>query len=98
MDMSVNFLLQATRVLSFNNYDEEELKMVYDFITSIDNEILNDYNMSCNILIYNNDLELYIEIVDALINIFEDREEYEKCQILIDKRTESIIILDKNTI
>ena len=98
MDMSVNFLLQATRVLSFNNYNEEELKMVYDFITSIDNEILNDYNMSCNILIYNNDLELYIEIVDALINIFEDREEYEKCQILIDKRTESIIILDKNTI
>jgi hypothetical protein len=98
MDMSVNFLLQATRVLSFNNYDEDELKMVYDFIISIDNEILNDYNMSCNILIYNNDLELYIEIVDALINIFEDREEYEKCQILIDKRTESIIILDKNTI
>jgi hypothetical protein len=98
MDMSINFLLQATRVLSFNNYDEEELKMVYDFITSIDNEILNDYNMSCNILIYNNDLELYIEIVDALINIFEDREEYEKCQILIDKRTESTIILDKNTI
>lgn len=98
MDMSVNFLLQATRVLSFNNYDEEELKMVYDFITSIDNEILNDYNMSCNILIYNNDLELYVEIVDALINIFEDREEYEKCQILIDKRTESIIILEKNTI
>ena len=98
MDMSVNFLLQATRVLSFNNYNEEELKMVYDFITSIDNEILNDYNMSCNILIYNNDLELYIEIVDALINIFEDREEYEKCQSLIDKRIESIIILDKNTI
>jgi hypothetical protein len=98
MDMSVNFLLQATRVLSFNNYDEDELKMVYDFIISIDNEILNDYNMSCNILIYNNDLELYVEIVDALINIFEDREEYEKCQILIDKRTESIIILDKNTI
>lgn len=98
MDMSVNFLLQATRVLSFNNYDEEELKMVYDFIISIDNEILNDYNMSCNILIYNNDLELYIEIVDALINIFEDREEYEKCQILINKRNESVIILEKNTI
>lgn len=96
--MSVNFLLQATRVLSFNNYDEDELKMVYDFIISIDNEILNDYNMSCNILIYNNDLELYIEIVDALINIFEDREEYEKCQLLIEKRNESKIILEKNTI
>lgn len=98
MNMSVNFLLQATRVLSFNNYDEDELKMVYDFMISIDNEILNDYNMSCSIMIYNNDLELYVEILDALINIFEDREEYEKCQLLIDKKEESIIILEKNTI
>jgi hypothetical protein len=96
--MSVNFLLQATRVLSFNNYDEDELKMVYDFMISIDNEILNDYNMSCSIMIYNNDLELYVEILDALINIFEDREEYEKCQLLIDKKEESLIILEKNTI
>jgi hypothetical protein len=98
MNMSVNFLLQATRVLSFNNYYEDELKMVYDFMISIDNEILNDYNMSCSIMIYNNDLELYVEILDALINIFEDREEYEKCQLLIDKKEESLIILEKNTI
>lgn len=98
MNMSVNFLLQATRVLSFNNYDEDELKMVYDFMISIDNEILNDYNMSCSIMIYNNDLELYVEVLDALINIFEDKEEYEKCQLLIDKKEESLIILEKNTI
>ena len=98
MNMSVNFLLQATRVLSFNNYDEDELKMVYDFMISIDNEILNDYNMSCIIIIYNNDLELYVEVLDALINIFEDREEYEKCQLLIEKKEESLIILEKNTI
>ena len=98
MNMSVNFLLQATRVLSFNNYDEDELKMVYDFMISIDNEILNDYNMSCSIMIYNNDLELYFEVLDALINIFEDKEEYEKCQLLIDKKEESLIILEKNTI
>ena len=65
---------------------------------SIDNEILNDYNMSCSIMIYNNDLELYVEVLDALINIFEDREEYEKCQLLIDKKEESLIILEKNTI
>jgi hypothetical protein len=49
-------------------------------------------------MIYNNDLELYVEILDALINIFEDREEYEKCQLLIDKKEESLIILEKNTI
>ena len=96
--MNLNFLLQATRVLSVNNYDEDELIMIFNFMTAIDNEILNDYNMSCSIIIYNNDLELYVEILDALINIFEDREEYEKCQLLIDKKEESLIILEKNTI
>ena len=82
VSMSFNFLLQATRVLSLNNYDEDELKMVYEFIIGLDNEILNDYNMNCNIITYNNDLELYLEIIEALINIFEEREEYEKCQSL----------------
>jgi len=42
--MNLNFLLQATRVLSVNNYDEDELIMIFNFMTAIDNEILNDYN------------------------------------------------------
>jgi hypothetical protein len=98
MDMTINFLIQATRVLSFDNYDEDELEMIYNFIINVDNEVLIDYNMNCTILIYNNDLELYIEIVDALTYIFEDREEYERCQKLQEKRNDAIIILDKNTI
>jgi hypothetical protein len=39
-----------------------------------------------------------MEILDICIVIFEDREEYEKCQLLIDKKEESLIILEKNTI
>ncbi len=69
-----NFLLQATRVLQIGNYDEDELRMVYDFITSLDYEILNEYLSGCTVLSYNNDLELYIEIIDSLILIFEERE------------------------
>lgn len=98
VSMSFNFLLQATRVLSLNNYDEDELKMVYEFMIGLDNEILNDYNMNCNIVSYNNDLELYIEIAETLIDIFEEKEEYEKCQQLKCKIDESKIILEKNTI
>lgn len=96
--MNFNFLLQATRVLHVGNYDEQELKMIYDFIISLDNDILNDYNNTCTILTYNNDLELYIEIVDSLISTFEDREEYEKCIQLKNKKDESIKIIDTNTI
>jgi hypothetical protein len=98
MNMTVNFLLQATRVLSKNNYNEDELVMITNFMCGIDNEILNEYNNTCTILSYNNDLELYIEILDALINIFEEREEYEICEELIHKKDEATIITLTKTI
>jgi hypothetical protein len=98
MDMSVNFLLQATRVLHVDNYDDEDLTMIYNFMINIDNDILNDYNNTCTILSYDNDLELYIEIIDSLIQIFEDREEYEKCELLLFKRDESLEIMNSKTI
>jgi hypothetical protein len=98
MDMSINFLLQATRVLNFGNYDEVELSMTYNYITALDNEILNDYFNTCTILSYDNDLELYIEIVDTLILVFEEKEEYEKCAKLIKKKKESINIINTNKI
>jgi hypothetical protein len=98
MDMSVNFLLQATRVLHVDNYDNDDLTMIYNFMVNIDNDILNDYNNTCTILSYDNDLGLYIEIIDSLIQIFEDKEEYEKCELLLFKRDESLEIINSKTI
>jgi len=98
MDMSVNFLLQATRVLHVDNYDDDDLTMIYNFMINIDNDILNDYNNTCTILSYDNDLELYVEIIDSLIQIFEEREEYEKCELLLFKRDESLEIINSKTI
>lgn len=95
MNMSLNFLLQATRVLHVGNYDEDELEMIYNFFISVDNEILNDYYNRCTILSYNNDLELYIEITDSLIEIFEESEEYEKCILLKHQKEESLKIINK---
>ena len=97
-NMTVNFLLQAMRVLNVGNYDETDLSMVTNFMVGVDNEILNDYNNTCTILSYDNDLQLYIEILDALIIIFEDREEYEKCEMLKHKKDDSIEIMENKTI
>jgi hypothetical protein len=95
--MDFNFLIQATRVLNNNDYDEKELELVYDFIIMVDNELINYYYCNNSILSYQNDLEIYIEIVDTLINIFEQREEYEKCELLIYKKEFSLsIIKEKN--
>ena len=96
--MNLNFLLQATRVLNKGEYDEDELIMIFNFMTAIDNEILNDYNNTCTIISYDSDLQLYIEILDALISIFEEREEYEKCEILKNKKEDSLIIMESKTI
>ena len=98
MEMTINFLLQPMRVLHVGNYDEEELSMVYNFITSVTDDVLNDYKDTCTILSYENDLELYMEILDICIVIFEDREEYEKCQKLKDKKEEVIKIIENKTI
>jgi hypothetical protein len=98
MSMSINFLLQSTRVLHNDNYDEDELEMVTNFMVAVDNEILNEYNNTCTILSYDNDLQLYIEIVDELIRIFEEREDYEKCEMLKHKKDDSIEIMKTKTI
>ena len=95
---TLNFLLQATRVLHVGNYDEEELSMVYNFITSVTDDVLSDYKDTCSILSYENDLELYMEILDICIVIFENREEYEKCQKLKNKKEEVIKIIESKTI
>lgn len=98
MEMTINFLLQTMRVLHVGNYDEEDLSMVYNFITSVTDDVLNDYKDTCSILSYENDLELYMEILDTCIVIFEEREEYEKCQKLKIKKEEVIKIIENKTI
>jgi hypothetical protein len=93
MNMSVSFLLQATRVLHVGNYDDDEVQMIYDFLRNVDNELILEYNSRSTILSYNNDLELYVEIIDAMLLILEEKEDYEKCQILKNKKEECIKII-----
>ena len=96
MDMSFNFLIQATRVLQINNYDDDEVKMIYKYAINLDNEILIDYFNSYNVMGFENDLILYIEIVESLILIYEELEEYEKCYVLKRKKDECIKIINEN--
>lgn len=94
MDVTFNFLLQATRVLNFGKYSENELNMIKKFLLSLDSESLYSYNNTQTIITYNNDLELYLEIIDAIIKIYEDVENYEVCHLLKLKRAEAINILN----
>ena len=92
--MSINFLLQATRIIHNGNYDDTETRMIYDYLRNLDNSSLFDYFNRYSVLNYNNDLELYLEVLDKMLTILETEEEYEKCQVLFKKKEESLDIMN----
>ena len=94
-NITINFLLQSIRILHVGGYSEDELEMIYKSTVKVDNDLLFYYLASNTILSYESDLELFIEIIDSLISIYELREEYEKCVLLKNKKEESIKILNK---
>ena len=92
--MSINFLLQAIRIIHIGSYDDTELRMIYDYLRNLDNVVLNNYFRTNSVLQYNNDLEFCVELIDKMIMVLEGREEYEKCQTLLNKKEESLDIMN----
>lgn len=93
MEVSFNFLIQATRVLNIDEYNKDDLNMIYKFLLSLDNETLINYNYKQTLIGYQNDLELYLDIINSMISIFEITEEYERCQNLLIKKNKTINLL-----
>ena len=96
-DMSINFMIQAVKVLHSKDYSEDEINTIYNFIISLDKNQINSYYNAHEVLSYKNDLELYVEIIDILIKIYEEQEDYEKCTELMAKKHESLTIMNKKT-
>jgi hypothetical protein len=90
--------MQATKVLSTNDYDGNELEIITNFLIAADEDLLYDFNNTCTILTYDNDLELYIEILSTLIKVYEEREEYEMCDLIKYKLEDAKEIINKKTI
>lgn len=86
------FLLQTTVVLDSNEYSRGELEMIYNFVILINDAILEGYKREKTLEIFENDLLLFIEIVNELIKIFERTEEYDKCSLLKNKKEQAIKI------
>jgi hypothetical protein len=93
VEMSINFLLQAIRIIHIGNYNDTEIRMIYDYLRNLDNVVLNEYFNTYSVLQYNNDLEFCIEVIDKMIIVLEEKEEYEKCQVLLNKKEESLDIM-----
>jgi len=92
IEMSINFLLQAVRILHIGKCADDEINIIYDYFNKLDNDDLINYFKSNSVLQYDNDLEFCTEIINKLIKIFEEKEEYEKCIVLMVKKNEIIKI------
>ena len=97
-NMSINFLLQSLKTLYQGDYTDDETFMIYTYLKNIDNNNLITYLNTNTLLDYENDLDLYVEVLALLISVFESKEEYEKCDDLLEKKEQSIKImhLEKN--
>ena len=95
--MSINFILQAIRTIHYGDVDEDNLEMIYSFMSNLDNEELNRYFTESTVVSYENYLELCIEVIISLISIYEIQEKYERCDILLKKKKEALSIIKSKT-
>lgn len=91
---NISFLQQSAKVLHIGVYDENELEMICHFTSALDKSDLIEYLNNTTISLHNNGLELYIEVIDLLIEIFVEKEQYEKCIRLKIKKDESIKLIN----
>lgn len=90
--MSYDFLMQAIKILHTKVDDKSDLDFVYDYIVQTSDKTILDYKKKITIISYDNDVELFIEIINKLIKIYEseNHEEYEKCNVLLNKKNRTL--------
>lgn len=90
MEPKLNFLIISKKVLTSTELKNHELDKINDFVLSIDNETLSKYINEQTLTTYKNDFEIYLYILNALIVVYEETQEYEKCMLLLRKKNNII--------
>jgi hypothetical protein len=89
MEENFLFLLQSVKHIKSGKYTDDDVDFISELVLTIDNEILIDYNNTISVSSLGNDLEFYNAIIKFLLQYYEETEEYEKCELLQNKLTES---------
>lgn len=90
MEPKLNFLIMSKKILNSIELENHELEKIYDFVLTIDNYTLSKYINEQTLTTYNNDFEIYLYILNRLIVVYEDTQEYEKCMLLLRKKNKVI--------
>jgi hypothetical protein len=82
--------MMSKKMLNSTELENPELDEIYDFVLTIDNYTLTKYINEQTLTIYNNDFEIYLYMLNKLITIYEDTQQYEKCMLLLRKKNKVI--------
>lgn len=91
-DFYFDYLIQAVKVIHANDNSEFEINTVYEWVLIVENETILRYKNRNSIVSFDNDLDVFIELIDYLIKLFEKTEEYEKCARLLNRKMQCKLI------
>jgi hypothetical protein len=94
MDETFSYLLQSARLISTNKATEEDYEFITELTLSVEDELILKYYSTITIPKIGLDYNLFIKLCRFLLRYYEEKEEYEKCKMIIDKMNNSEKLID----
>ncbi len=94
MDETFSYLLQSARLISTNKATEEDFDFITELTLSIEDELILKYHSTITIPKIGLDYNLFIKLCRFLLRYYEEKEEYEKCKMIMDKMIKSEKIVE----
>lgn len=95
MNDTFRYLLQSARLISSKRASEDDIEFVKDLILSLENDEIIGYYNTCTITSIGSDYNLYVKLIRYLIKHYEETEEYEKCEELVNHLNKSNELIKK---
>jgi hypothetical protein len=92
-DFTFDYLLNSVKALHSDNKSENIIETIYEWVLLADDELIKKYSERTSIDTYKNDLELYLSMINYVIESYEKIEEYEKCDRLLNRKNQFIGLL-----
>lgn len=75
----INGILTLLKNIKNNDFNTLDIDNMFIYLISIDNDIINKYIKNKTTMFYYNDSEILLELIENMVNVYENIEEYEKC-------------------
>jgi hypothetical protein len=92
-DLNFDYLLNSVKALHSDNKSGDIIENIYEWVLIADDNLIKNYADRKSLSTYKNDLDLYVSMIDNLIEYYESIEEFEKCERLLNRKNQFIGLL-----